>query len=605
MNRNHVVLLLKILFSVASGHLVWSYLRFPIHGAMSFVMGVGIFLLVNRPVRIRSKALLFFSGLFAVSLVLASHVVVTGGVRDLSDKNYISNYTWVDILALVVIFVVVSQGVVRLLNWYRGVAETKLLARSDGSVWTSLMEKPLWVYVLIICLCWLPWPLSWYPGFIYGDSISSVMQAQGLWGYNNHHPIVYTLWLKIWLTLGIKIHNVSLGCAIYTLTQMILIAWALSWMARWMYRKNVNPAYCVFTLAYFALTPFFAQNNASMWKDPLFSSAVLILCIRLYDYFTEKTILKARTVFWIGLFSAFVCALRNNGAYVILFTALAAAGLCLFYRTSFFRKKALWLAGAMFVLASVTIVIQGPVFHRLHWNQSYAETVGLPLNQMARVVAYNGRMSARNKAFMAKLYPLDKYKEVYAPGLVDRFKWARGFDAGYLGSHKNEFFKNYISMMAKNPRIAFEGWELLTIGYWSVDHFTFDTGNLPKGCLWCFKWWTKDHGIKTKNFLANPAFDSRAVFSQYDATVPLGLVTWLVVLLAILSFARRNAETQVALLPLLAVILSLLLAVPIHYWERYGYMLTLATPLLLVMLARASQSMKVSETSEATYGEAE
>lgn len=188
---------------------------------------------------------------------------------------------------------------------------------------------------------------------------------------------------------------------------------------------------------------------------------------------------------------------------------------------------------------------------------------------------------------------------------MDRFKWARGFDAGYLGSHKNEFFKNYISMMAKNPRIAFEGWELLTIGYWSVDHFTFDTGNLPKGCLWCFQWWTKDHGIKTKNFLANPAFDSRAVFSQYDATVPLGLVTWLVVLLAILSFVRRNAETQVALLPLLAVILSLLLAVPIHYWERYGYMLTLATPLLLVMLARASQSLKVSETSEVTYGEAE
>ena len=67
----------------------------------------------------------------------------------------------------------------------------------------------------------------------------------------------------------------------------------------------------------------------------------------------------------------------------------------------------------MFVLAALTIAVQGPLFNKLHINQSYAETVGLPLNQMARVVVYKGAMSEENKADMHNLYPIEKYMYVH------------------------------------------------------------------------------------------------------------------------------------------------------------------------------------------------
>ena len=152
-------------------------------------------------------------------------------------------------------------------------------------------------------------------------------------------------------------------------------------------------------------------------------------------------------------------------------------------------------------------------------------------------------------------------------------------------------------MMMKNPRLAFEGWELLTVGYWSVTHFTFDTGNISKGCLWCFKWWTKDHGIKTKNLLESRFFDSRAVFNQYDATIPLGFLTWLVILITLLALMRKNASAQMATLPLLALLLSLFLATPIQYWERYGYALSLSAPLLIVLLAQAARFLVLKDTA--------
>ncbi len=589
-NKKIGLLLGEIFVSILAGHLIWFYLRNPTQGALSFLVGIGVFLLIRNHVRIESKPLWIFAFFFALSLVLSSHIEIKGGMTGLWNKTYITDYSWLDVVAFAVFLYVIPQLVMHLLSWLGRVSASKVFLQDEDSIWASLMKKPLWFYVLILVICWLPWALSWYPGFVYGDSISSVRQAQGLVGFNNHHPITYTLWLKIWLTMGKAIHDVTFGAALYTLAQMIIVAWGLAWSARWMFLKKVHPAYCVFTLAYFALTPFFAQNHISMWKDPFFSVAGLIFCMRLYDFFKDDAAITRKNLAWLGFFAVVICLFRNNGAYVTLFTAIALVCLCWFYRSESFKKKSLKISGALFALSAIVIVMQGPIFARLHMSPNFSETVGIPLNQMARIVTYDGKMSARNKEFMNHLLPIEKIKGLYSPGYVDKYKWARGFNQGYLNSHKKEFFSNYFSMVAKNPRLAFESWELQTVGFWSITHFTYETGNVSKGCLWCLKWWSKDHGLKNKNLLENKFFNSRSVFSQYDATIPLGVITWLILLISVLSFARKNVQTQVALLPLLGLIATLLLASPWHYWERYGYWLSLALPMLLVMLVKEAQT---------------
>lgn len=590
-NKDIIKLILTILFSVVMGHLIWKYLRFPVHGGFSYIIGIVVYYIISNPVvTIKYKKLYLFGFLFSIGIILSSHITINGGSGDLSDKNYITQYSYLDIIVLPfftylstkLLLILITKTKTRLIDTF--FIDHSLSIKEGKSAWNAFLQLSLWKHTLLFFFCWLPWGLAWYPGFVFWDSVTSVLQAIGVWGLNNHHPIVYTLWVKIWILLGIKIHNTTFGCALYAIVQMLIIGYALSWSVRWLYNHNANKKFCVFSFFYFALNPFIAQTNLAMWKDPLFSITIVVLGLCLYD-FVENNASRFKFKFIrILFFSAVICLIRNNGPYVILVVALSSV-LFLYLNKNKISRLRILIVSVLFILISVsTIVIEGPVFKKMGWNQSYAETVGIPLNQMARIVTYEGRMSARNKAFMNNLLPLEQVKSVYAPGLVDRYKWAKGFKASYLNDHKNEFFSNYISMIAKNPKIAFEAWELNTIGYWSLNHFTYSSGNLASGNFNSLEQTRKfGHDIKQKNLLENHFIDCRQIFDRFDATFSLGILTWIVILLLFLNYQIKDYKSLISIFPLFAVVVSLLIAAPSFYWERYGYALTLSLPFLIFL----------------------
>lgn len=83
-----------------------------------------------------------------------------------------------------------------------------------------------------------------YPGLYSVDSIDIVNQALGqshysLWyryeGLSNHHPVLYTLFVRLFLTVfG---YNAS-SFAILSFTQSILVAASISYAALWAYEKT-------------------------------------------------------------------------------------------------------------------------------------------------------------------------------------------------------------------------------------------------------------------------------------------------------------------------------------------------------------------------------
>lgn len=48
-----------------------------------------------------------------------------------------------------------------------------------------------WVLLLsaIVFLGWIPYMVVYWPGFIFGDSLSSLSQAMGWTALSNHHPV--------------------------------------------------------------------------------------------------------------------------------------------------------------------------------------------------------------------------------------------------------------------------------------------------------------------------------------------------------------------------------------------------------------------------------
>lgn len=106
-----------------------------------------------------------------------------------------------------------------------------------------------------------------------------------------------------------------------------------------------------------------------------------------------------------------------------------------------------WAIPAIAIAAS--LLITGPIYNALGISPNEkVEGLGVPVNQMARVVAYDGDMSESDKEYMSSLLPLEQYQEVYAPTCTDPLKWNAQFNPEPL---TDGFWSHWLSMLVKIP----------------------------------------------------------------------------------------------------------------------------------------------------------
>lgn len=100
---------------------------------------------------------------------------------------------------------------------------------------TRTSPKQIALFAVIMFAAWMPYLLTYWPGFIFGDTLSSLSQIYGEVAWNNHHPFFYTLFIKCCLGLGtlLGVGNTG-GVAIYSLLQMAFMAVCLAYLSQWM-----------------------------------------------------------------------------------------------------------------------------------------------------------------------------------------------------------------------------------------------------------------------------------------------------------------------------------------------------------------------------------
>lgn len=86
--------------------------------------------------------------------------------------------------------------------------------------------------------------------------------------------------------------------------------------------------------------------------------------------------------------------------------------------------------------------------------------------------------------------------------------------------------------------------------------------------------------IKTGNLLGESA---RNVLATQSVFIPASWVLWFALFLVLCLFACGKGRFVLALVPLLALSLSLLVASPIWYWGRYVAALQFVLPCLITM----------------------
>lgn len=538
---------------------------------------------------------LVLSLVFSLVLVLGAHIVVTepviaGGICE----NYIESYSALDIVAFCVMSALVFwvlSALVQLSSRLCCCSYSEGTLRMDGGG-SSIRVLSVTVRALVIFLLYLPFFLRYCPGLFFDDTFSSFAQIMGWNPLSNHHPVAFTMMMAACIKIaGLMGMGPSAGVALLTVFQMACVASMFGYLSIWVTsRLGVSSRWSWLLVAFFGLSRYCALYSVALWKDPLFSCCLVLVVTMLADAVMGKgswsSVLRL-LVF--GALALGVMLLRNNGLYICaaLFVALAIAAVLNRLGRIAPMEPAPRLAVSLGLAFVTCLVITGPVYSAMGVVPSEAvESAGIPLAQMARVAALDGDMSESDRSYMNELLPLDRYKEVYRPSLIDPLKWNEDFNAEHL---VDGFWTHWASMLSRNPSIFFEAWELQTFGFWAPNVKGAD--GLPENYLMGAPYnlvadAEASAGVAFRNLLA-PLGDSVDVVIGLSAwSISGAAVFWLLMFSAVLLVSHGRARFALPLLPFLLLYGTLFIASPIWYWPRYIVAAQFGLPVVLVVVVR-------------------
>lgn len=235
------------------------------------------------------------------------------------------------------------------------------------------------------------------------------------------------------------------------------------------------------------------------------------------------------------------------------------------------------------VILLLVLFVKYPVMQVYDIRQAdFVESLSVPVQQIARVVAHNEGMSEEQIAFVRQLMDVTKVGETYQPDVSDGIKnLIRANGSQYLESHKGEFFKNWFLIGLSHPKTYFDAFVAQTAGFWYPD-VSYQTG-LADGI------YPNDFGLQWQPVLSgNAVVKIREILFKLHDLIPLygilwsmGFMLWVLILTIALSLRNEQSANALIGLPALLLILTLILATPVATEFRYAYALFFGMPVFL------------------------
>jgi len=519
---------------------------------------------------------LAFALLLSASIVIGNRIVVGTWVGLPVTKNFVTPFRLTDLIALVVLTGVFSVAVSWLPEALRTLRERAWTAQPLPS-----RRQAVWRFAIlmaVISLAWLPFLLTYAPGVVAGDSMRSIGMALGWFPrWSNHHPVLYTLLIKLALVIGMKLHSINAGVFIYTVVQYLIMAASYAYTVMWLARRGAPRYYTILVTAYFALVPVFPMYSVTMWKDPLFGTFIMLYAMLIFDAVaSEGALLRAgKGVAGFVVLSILIIFFRNNGILVVI-----AAGFALALA---FRSSLKLFYVAFLATVGIALTITGPVFDRLDVEKPFVEAVGIPLQQMGYVLVTDGDIAPEEERFLYALLPEKVWREVYAPSLVDRVKWHEEFNVEYLEENQRTFVRTWLEMLTRNPEAYLKSYALMTVGYWKIgaknsyEYMKTETYENDAGVR------EIDLIERATGFSLKPTFDWLRGPDGTNGYVSSGLIVWLTFLCATVMIQTRRARYLSVLAPCIGAWLSLMIASPVAFGLRYLFMIVASLPLILAL----------------------
>lgn len=481
-----------------------------------------------------------------------------------SSKNYFKVFDildWILFILLIAIIYIIFNVVLVLLR--------KVNIRMDNK---RIYKKSLiCITFVFIFFCWLPYYLIAFPGGVYSDTYSILAQAVGEVPLDNHHPILYTLLIRL-CGMIFRTSDKTVLCGIFILFQLIIMVSLLTYICYWLMKKRIKPQWIVLTILIFALFPFFPLNAVSMWKDTLFCIVIACFSLVLLDYCFDQNINKSFIVRYI-LFGVLVAFLRNNGKLIFILTTI----IIVIYEI--FKRKKINTFCILSVLFSLAVlIIQGPVYDKYNLNTDEAvESFAVPLQQIASVIENDRELTSEQETILFQLCSEEDWKNYYIPCIFDNLKWnAPTFNKFFLNDHERNIIKIWLQLLPKNLDLYVSSYIMEVNSYLNLAN-TFGAG-----AQYCADLWLKDGPVSSYDILKDKTgLDLKDNINSF----PNLNESWTILIFIISLCLILNIDKKFIFfyLPSLFGILSILVATPLASSFRYIFFLALLFPLWMIL----------------------
>ncbi len=312
-----------------------------------------------------------------------------------------------------------------------------------------LNKNNIFKVFILIMICWIPYMILMYPGFLNADSLFELAQY---WKFDNlaskdvvlinqnqlitaHHPVLYTYLIGMFS----KFININIGLYVYNILQTLFVIYSISSLLIFVNKRIQNNQIISYMLMIICFFPFVPHLFTSLEKDMLFVCAFIFFIMEIYKILFEEKC----NLFILSISSIFLVLLRNNVKYIYFIFILI-----LFFTIKKYRKQ---------ILITVSIVIVSLFGMNLFCsiNQitsgSKAEMLSVPFQQTARYVKYYEQDVTENeREVIDRVLDYDKLSTEYNPKLSDPIK--NTFNQRKpTNDELKDYFKVWFQMFLKHP----------------------------------------------------------------------------------------------------------------------------------------------------------
>lgn len=457
-------------------------------------------------------------------------------------------------------------------------------------------RRPAWqmwlFYAAVILLCWLPVFLAYYPSVFAYDAEGQLYQVIAN-DYSTHHPLLHTLFLGAFFRLGGAIGSYSVGMAIHSVVQMLLMAAAFGWALSYLYQRRIPRWVRILLLLFYAFFPANSVLALSTTKDVLFSALVLVYTVFLYRMVCDRG-MQMNKKEWAGyiVLTVLMLLFRNNAVYAFVLSIPVwwigmgrirgnpwDSGMA---KKTYLRMTLLTLA--LFAAGSISL----KTATRAH-SGSPREMLSVPLQQMARTRATaEETLDPAMRQELEAYIPSEWVFAAYNPHLADPVK-----NRAVIHDNPKGLIETWIKLGLQHPAIYMDAFLDNSLGLWFLQdtshaqvygigtesgfgYLSTDNRTMPAGCEIVEHSLLPDLRGFMETIVSDNAYRKIPVVRILFAPA---LYWWLLYLYLVTALYRKRYREILPAVFLIAYYLTLLLSPTVLV--RYMYPLMVTIPVIL------------------------